>query len=315
MSSTRYAGILAGAYVILAGAYIIVSGYLAAGASHSVEELRRIEAIKGVAYVAVTATLIFAGARWAMRRMERDAQELTRREQALLVNEGRVFAGLIAATVAHDANNVLMVALGEIEAMEQEGSRSEPLARLAHSVKRLTALNQRLLDTGQVFVAREGVALDVREAARESVDMLRAQADVRRCRITFGGVSGLTVIASPALMHQMVGNLVLNAAQAAGDHGLVEVRVAALAGQAVIEVHDNGPGVARERREELFTALTTTKPLGSGLGLFSVKACANGLGGRVEVGDSPLGGALFRILLPPAPAKPVPAAPAAVLVG
>lgn len=315
MSSTRYAGLLAGSYVILAGAYIIVSGYLAAGASHSVEELRRIEAIKGVTYVAVTALLIFAGARWAMRKMERDARELTRREQALLVNEGRVFAGLIAATVAHDANNVLMVALGEIEAMQQDDGRGgEPLARLAQSVKRLTALNQRLLDTGQVFVARDGVALDVREAARESVDLLRAQADVRRCRISFGGASGLIVTASPALMHQMVGNLVLNAAQAAGDHGVVEVRVAALAGQAAIEVHDSGPGVPTDRREDLFTALATTKPLGSGLGLFSVKACANGLGGRVEVDDSPLGGALFRILLPLAPAK-APAPPAPVLVG
>jgi signal transduction histidine kinase len=32
--------------------------------------------------------------------------------------------------------------------------------------------------------------------------------------------------------------------------------------------------------------------------LFSVKACANGLGGQVDLGDSPLGGALFRIRLP-----------------
>ena len=37
MKSTRYAAYLAGAYVLLAGAYIILSGYLAAGASHSVE--------------------------------------------------------------------------------------------------------------------------------------------------------------------------------------------------------------------------------------------------------------------------------------
>ena len=103
MKSTRYAAYLAGAYVLLAGAYIILSGYLAAGASHTVEELRRIEAIKGVVYVAVTALLIFAGARWAMRRMEHDARELMRRDQALVANEGRVFAGLRAIDwVEHD---------------------------------------------------------------------------------------------------------------------------------------------------------------------------------------------------------------------
>jgi two-component system CitB family sensor kinase len=76
------------------------------------------------------------------------------------------------------------------------------------------------------------------------------------------------------------------------------VRVRTEAGRAVIEVHDNGPGVPVERRADLFTSLATTKPDGNGLGLFSVKACANGLGGQVEVGDSPLGGALFRIRLP-----------------
>lgn len=298
MKSTRYAGILAGAYVLLASAYIIVSGNLAAGASHSVEELRRIEEIKGVAYVAVTALLIFAGARWAMRRMEHDARELSRREQALIVNEGRVFAGLIAATVAHDANNVLTVALGDIEQMEMDGPGSEQLTRLSRAVTRLVALNKRLLDTGQVFVAREGGRLDICEAVRESVDLMRGQPDVRRCRISCTGEAGLTATASPALMHQMIGNLVLNAAQACGERGIIEVRVIEHGGQALIEVHDNGPGVPVERREELFTAMVTTKPDGSGLGLFSVKACANGLGGDVEVGDSPLGGAVFRIRLP-----------------
>lgn len=298
MKSTRYAAALACAYVLLAGTYIVLSGYLAAGASHSVEELRRLEAIKGVVYVAVTALLIFAGARWAMRRMERAAGELARRDEALLVNEGRVFAGLIAATVAHDANNVLTVALGEIEQMELDGRGGAQLSRLRQSVERLVALNKRLSGSAQVSVTRDGAPLDVREAVRDSVDHLRSQQDVRRCRVTCGGESGLMITASQALVHQMVGNLILNAAQAAGDKGVIEVRVASRSGQALIEVHDNGPGVPAERRADLFAALVTTKPQGSGLGLFSVKACASGLGGRVEVGDSPLGGALFRVLLP-----------------
>lgn len=291
----------------MAGVYIILSGYLAAGASRSVEELRRIEAIKGTLYVAVTATLIFGGARWTMRRMERDALELRRREQALVVNEGRVFAGLTAAAIAHDANNVLTVALADIDLMEEDGRGGEDLARLRHSVGRLVALNQRLLDSAQAYATRENAPLDVRDAGRDVVAGLRSHIDLRRCRVTCEGEAGVVVTASPVLMQQMVGNLVLNAAQAAGDRGVIEVRVAAAAGHAVIEVHDNGPGVPPERRAGLFTALTTTKRDGNGLGLFSVKACAAGLGGRVVIGDSPLGGALFRVELPLAP-------PAAVAV-
>lgn len=298
MNSTRYAALLAGAYVLLAGAYIILSGYLAAGASHSVEELRRIETIKGTLYVAVTAALIFSGARWAMRRMEHDADELRRREQALVVNQGRVFAGLTAASIAHDANNVLTVALADIDLMEDDGHGGEDMQRLRHSLGRLVGLNQRLLESAQAYMSREGAPLDVLAAACEAVAVLRSHQDVRRCRLSCEGDAGVVVAASPVLMHQLVGNLVLNAAQAAGAKGVIEVRVRSGGDQAVIEVHDNGPGVPPERRSELFTALATTKVDGNGLGLFSVKACASGLGGRVEVADSPLGGALFRVCLP-----------------
>ncbi|MBK9471296.1 MAG: HAMP domain-containing histidine kinase [bacterium] len=298
MKSTRYAAYLAGAYVLLAGAYIILSGYLAAGASHSVEELRRIETIKGVVYVAVTALLIFAGARWAMRRMENDARELMRREQALVANEGRVFAGLTAASIAHDVNNVLTVALADIEMLEEDGRGNEGLTRLHHSMRRMVGLNRRLLGLAQAYVSREGSLLDAREAAREVVAVLRSHQDVRHCRLSCEGEAGLVIAASPVLMHQLVGNLVLNAAQAAGEKGIIEVRVRGEDNSVVIEVHDNGPGVPPERRAELFSALVTTKPDGNGLGLFSVKACATGLGGRVEVLESPLGGALFRIHLP-----------------
>lgn len=298
MNSTRYAALLTGAYVVVAGVYIVVSGYLAAGVSASVEEMRRIETIKGVLYVAITAALIFAGARWAMRRMERDAEELRRREQALIANEGRVFAGLTAAAIAHDANNVLTVALADLDFMEEDGVGGEDLVRLRQTVGRLVGLNRRLLDSAQAYATREATPMDAREAVREVIAVLRSHHDVRRCRVSTAGDDGVIISASSALMHQLVGNLVINAAQAAGDRGQVEVRVSGAGGEAVIEVHDSGPGVPPERRTDLFRALATTKPDGNGLGLFSVKACASGLGGSVEVGDSHLGGALFRVRLP-----------------
>ena len=100
----------------------------------------------------------------------------------------------------------------------------------------------------------------------------------------------------------MVSNLVLNAGEAANGRGTIEVATAEQGDEVLIEVHDDGPGVAKERRATLFDNLATTKATGTGLGLFSVRACAQGLGGSVEVGESPLGGALFRVRLPRQPA-------------
>jgi signal transduction histidine kinase len=63
-------------------------------------------------------------------------------------------------------------------------------------------------------------------------------------------------------------------------------------------VHDSGTGVPRDERKKIFSALYTTKSSGTGLGLLSVKACAKIHEGFVEVDDSPLGGACFRLCLP-----------------
>jgi signal transduction histidine kinase len=62
-------------------------------------------------------------------------------------------------------------------------------------------------------------------------------------------------------------------------------------------VHDSGPGVPAERRQQVFEPLYTTKPNGLGLGLVSVKAAAKLHKGRAEVDTSPLGGACFRMVL------------------
>ena len=102
----------------------------------------------------------------------------------------------------------------------------------------------------------------------------------------------------PLLIHQNLGNLILNAAEATGGRGRIEVRIVEGGEQVVLEVHDDGPGVPRDLRHSLFDGLRTTKPGGAGLGLFSVRSCTQILGGTVAIDESPFGGALFRVVLP-----------------
>jgi len=68
--------------------------------------------------------------------------------------------------------------------------------------------------------------------------------------------------------------------------------------EAIVEVHDDGPGVPLAQRSKIFAPFHTTKEVGSGLGLVSVKVCAEQHGGRVVVSESDLGGACFRVTLP-----------------
>ena len=69
---------------------------------------------------------------------------------------------------------------------------------------------------------------------------------------------------------------------------------------AVIEVSDNGPGIAEEALERVFDPFFTTKEPGKGTGL-GLSICARlveGMGGRIDAGVSPDGGARFMIRLP-----------------
>ncbi|ACU53652.1 histidine kinase [Acidimicrobium ferrooxidans DSM 10331] len=118
-----------------------------------------------------------------------------------------------------------------------------------------------------------------------------------------------TIAAEPELLRSLVRNLLENAARHATSR--VRVRTSTLVtgslGPGVtLDVDDDGPGIPPDRRDEVFerfARLDTARARhdgGTGLGLAIVRSVAVGLGGRVRVLDSDLGGARFRVELPTA---------------
>ncbi len=110
---------------------------------------------------------------------------------------------------------------------------------------------------------------------------------------------------NPDELHRMVLNLLDNAVRHTPSGSTIELHLRAEGGKAVLEVDDDGPGVPIELREQIFDRFVrgegpadTAIGGGSGLGLSIVSAVAKSHGGKVEVGDSPLGGARFRATLP-----------------
>lgn len=295
--SLRYSLLLAATYCTVAATYIVFSGKIAAQFATSVEDLEHIEMVKGIVYVAVTTLAVFFGGLVAMRRIDRDNEELLRRERALVQSEGRMMAGLMAATVAHDANNVLQSVIGNLSLLERRAD-TDVLEELDHGIARLVDLNRRLVGAARGAERAESRDVDVVRAVRDTIAGIRSHANVRSRRVNVRGDESMAVRTQPILLQQVVVNLVLNACEATKVGGRVDVAVLGEGDQAVLEVHDDGPGVPKERREHLFDALETTKASGSGLGLFSVRACVEAMGGAVEVEDSPLGGACFRVRVP-----------------
>jgi signal transduction histidine kinase len=290
--------VLALGYASVAGTWIVLSGALAGALASDAAELQGLERLKGGVFVVTTAIGLFLVCRVVFERLEHSASELLRHERRLVANERRVFAGLMAASVAHDANNVLIGISSDLgELVEEPATASVTLARLHKAVERLMGLNHRLVQVARNTATAQRQSLELTAAVREAVELCRSHPAVRQTKLSCSG-EPVTISAHPLLVSQIVTNLIVNAGEATNGRGTIEVAVRVCDGEAVLEVNDDGPGVPALARPTLFEALATSKPEGSGLGLFSVRACALSLGGRVEVAESVSGGASFRVHIP-----------------
>jgi signal transduction histidine kinase len=104
-------------------------------------------------------------------------------------------------------------------------------------------------------------------------------------------------------------NLVQNAAEATPLRGTVSLTAQGCAEQVRLQVRDTGSGIPAERLAQIFEPLYTTKPGGTGLGLYLVQEIVAAHGGQVTV-ESVVGqGTTFTLALPRAVDAPSPIVP------
>ena len=103
---------------------------------------------------------------------------------------------------------------------------------------------------------------------------------------------------------RVITNLVINAGQASQAHGSILITLSPLNGQAVVEISDQGTGIAKAIQDKIFLPNFTTKSNGSGLGLASCKEIIeNRHAGIISVQSKEGAGATFRFTLPMTPAR------------
>jgi signal transduction histidine kinase len=120
---------------------------------------------------------------------------------------------------------------------------------------------------------------------------------------------GLTVDVDPDQFHQVLTNLLTNAAQAMNGSGRIWIEGTALpGGGARLRVRDDGPGVPADVRYRIFEALFTTKAKGSGLGLALCRRILEAHGGTIDLEQSERG-ASFIVGVPDAVGPAAPGSP------
>lgn len=238
---------------------------------------------------------------WVVRREERRARA-RRREEHL------AFSGMLANGIVHDFRNPMSSLRLDAQMLEKEagrgdGSRPERMATLAermrHTLDRMEKVFQEFLTLARPDTAAPDI-LDLGVVARECVEMLapRLEASGVRAEVQPGDLPA-PVRASAAALKRAVLNVLLNAIQHAGAAGRVWVQIGVTPTSARLEIADTGPGIPRAERERVFEMFYTTRPKGTGLGLFLARTAIEQNGGTVAVVESGREfGARVRIELP-----------------
>lgn len=216
-----------------------------------------------------------------------DITELKAQQQALETKNQRLEQ--FASLVSHDLRNPLDTAQGYTDIARETGDH-EALTQVEDSLDRMETLIDDML-----VLAREGTSglmqnpepvrvTDVAEAAWTFVETYDA---------TLACHDSVEVTADPDRLQQLFENLFRNAIEHAGED--VTVDVGGLANQSGFYVADDGPGIPREERDEIFEQGISGSASGTGLGLYIVQEIVDAHGWEIAVTESATGGARFEI--------------------
>jgi len=214
------------------------------------------------------------------------------------------------ATLRHDINNPVHVALGYMEMLGDrlKAEGSPELLGLAGSVtESLKAvadlatnhLHMAAIDRGVAGIARE--RLDLGALTTEIVGRHRPSASEKNIMLVHEGGSAL-VRGDRRQLGRVVTNLVGNALKYTPMGGRIDVEVASSATDVLLRVRDTGYGVEPADVSRLFTKYARfhrDRPIpGTGLGLYLSKAIVEAHGGSVSATSAPGRGSTFTVSLP-----------------
>ena len=244
----------------------------------------------------------------------RDLTNIRDLERAVRQSDRLSTLGTLAAGLAHEIKNPLGGIKGAAQLLEQElpeESEFRDYTRLMiKEVRRVNRIVEELLELASPRKLQFGrvnlhktlgdiIILQKRAAGGKNI-AFRQQFDP----------SIPPILGDEALLTQLFLNLIKNAVEAVGDEGTVQVTSRVVSDYSMsqnwerrsrmvaLEVSDDGPGIAKEQMEHLFTPFYTTKAKGTGLGLAICQKIVLEHRGMIKVESERTRGTTFTVMLP-----------------
>jgi signal transduction histidine kinase len=232
-------------------------------------------------------------------RMAAELAEKERLERELAVNERMIALGRIAAGVAHEVNNPLAGMLNCLDTVKRHPEDADLTRRylplIEKGLNRIRAIVAGLLGELRYEDSNEIADPSCLEDVR---DLVVAEIGSRDLALAWDNELAPGARLNRQKVQQILLNLLRNAIAVVPDGGRVAFRAFQDGDCAVLEVEDDGPGVPPENLGRLFEPFFTTRPGGTGLGLWIAYRLVRSMGGQIEVESEPGRGSLFRIFVP-----------------
>jgi signal transduction histidine kinase len=250
------------------------------------------------AIIVLLATISAVGTGMAWRNVSETSELQIRLVRASELNLHLREMNLAAAGLAHETRNPLNIIRGMAQMLSKQsqvppGEIQEKSRAIVNETDKVTAQLNEFINYSRPREVRRS-KIELNSAITEVVRTLAHDIEEKKLRVETGGDT-VAIEADEQLLRQVLFNLLLNAIQAVGANGRIQIATRRLsAEEAAFEIRDDGPGVPPEHRQEIFKPYFTTNQKGTGLGLAVVQQIVLAHGWEIQCLANEPKGALFR---------------------
>jgi len=233
--------------------------------------------------------------------LNKSQEALARVNREMIKQKSLAEVGKFSMMIAHEVKNPLSIIKSSLDILKRDlglTSRNTMVDYIEDEIRRLNRLIEDFLSFARPVKPAFSV-VDLNEMARSVIERFEMLMNETEVRIhTEIPADPVMAFADGDLIGRGLGNILKNACEAIAGKGVVSVLSRITDGRWMIEISDNGEGIAPDIIHKVFEPFYTNRATGTGLGLAFTRQVVKAHGGSIVARNAETGGAVFRVEIP-----------------